>query len=752
MQHGAKPGPHSGGPSILLDDARVNERLQDVESGEVEDLTRETRPWPKRRVDFMQREGFPRPSVILATGVYKGNIIPAGLKLSNTADVIGMARAAYKYPIYIDKGHPLADHVITMAYYIGLPVAWDYDAVPNIPGVRAKSGEGVTALYGSNVLEDSDRFYNAYMKSCIKAKQLIPFHQYIHGPTHLRTPVNGMSINAVIWMPSMRQFGLNVAKRAVLDVVDKVELITVIAPAAAGKTTFANKMGSLAADVDDAITDGAVKDELRSLRRSQDWTKHNSIWIPAIKRWAASLPRSVKYVLVHSIEEAKAVNDFSAAVFVLPERKVWDGRAASKGLDDAAMKVAIRSYNQVSRESKLFLNSLVYKDFNDVAALSYSKAFGPEIRSKELFDGFNEYRKLKGLVNITGDFNLGALSNSLIQSTTIVFATSGSGKSYHVESNHKSLFGKLMTVAELMDMDGAGRVLLMDGNSLVSWPITPGWWRQMTPAYHYRMTVMHLSQITLALESLRAIGFVPIAMFNPGPKALSYLLDRGRILHSFYIPNSDIAPSDAYTSGALPLFNTFGNEVSLYGQLSHWSTSLLISQELWKHNTRHVASVFALSRLGVRPVLDMHGPFIKSVRFKSSGVLHEVFASGHVLNALLSVAFPNSHPYGLKTDMNTFIYGFMRNQEKDMYSFEPTYKGVAYHSWLETYVGVLASASAIIHILKDKKAILTLRNYVAWRYYCSWILKRIIFNDRTSITVERETLRIKDPRFGPKPL
>jgi len=321
----------------------------------------------------------------------------------------------------------------------------------------------------------------------------------------------------------------------------------------------------------------------------------------------------------------------------------------------------------------------------------------------------------------------------------LVLAPSGAGKSHFVKqwSLKRGLAGA--SLQDMMKME-LPDVVFIDGDKLVDWPTTPLWWKTMSDGQQVNMMFSHISRIYELVCKFPSKSKI-VVLFNTH-HAIFKCVKRGIFEAQMYAPITGMK-SDHSDQGRI---TTFGSGVCLYAATSSFADMCGATQLEWKSTTRYIPTLTLLSMLGttskVLNVLSSNG-YIREVLL--SGV--PLQPSGHVLNALLSIAFPNIGSM-CQPDVHQTLTRFRRNYTRSTYSLEPTFDGTSYHSWLEVVAGVLGSVTAIGLILKRSNAILHYKNYVLWILTVRRMLKDITINDRTSITTDRLPLRDKDPRFG----
>jgi len=363
----------------------------------------------------------------------------------------------------------------------------------------------------------------------------------------------------------------------------------------------------------------------------------------------------------------------------------------------------------------------------------------------EAIAGREEYLSLSGVGVIKSD-TLTILNphERLWDNDTIIFAPSGSGKSHAVSQSNIATFGVDIEAKSLFNMQGRRRKVFIDGDQLVTWPDEPFWWRNKPQSWLHKLTRMHISQIMYCMDVLRQCNFRPIVLFNPGAKFIRSHTYRAQLSVLPYFPTTGYGRWKL--ADYAPECRSWGLATSIYGQMSHWAHYLNIPGRRWKHLTRHRASLIVMSMLGMEMKTTSTDDCITSIEYRTNRGWFKMNASGHVMNALIALAFPTHHPLNIIPDPCEFFSTFFRNQEVDTHSYEPTYYGTAYHSWLETYIGIIASVLAVSIIIKRIPMIK--KDFLLYRHFLHWSIRHITVNARTSITTERATLRDADRRFG----
>jgi hypothetical protein len=118
----------------------------------------------------------------------------------------------------------------------------------------------------------------------------------------------------------------------------------IIAPMAAGKSTFAR--ATFAVDAD-AARNPDHEGELKVLREARDWDAHNKIWHADLSAWSATLPDNTT-VLCHSLADAQAMaQPDSPIVAVLPSPSVMAEHYRKRALDEEEMSLARLNYSTV---------------------------------------------------------------------------------------------------------------------------------------------------------------------------------------------------------------------------------------------------------------------------------------------------------------------------------------------------------------------------------------------------------------------
>jgi len=217
-----------------------------------------------------------------------------------------------------------------------------------------------------------------------------------------------------------------------------------------------------------------------------------------------------------------------------------------------------------------------------------------------------------------------------------------------------------------------------------------------------------------------------------------------------------ILPCDTVyiNKGTLPYLNicseklTFGADVSLRIHSQEYARFSGLTQHIWRHRTRFLPTYYILLSIGIKPEITYTKcGHIGGLKVKG----FDVNPSGHMLGVLTWVAFPHAHIHGMPIvypDISSYLSRYIRNQTDDTLDLEPSFKDVAYHSWIETLGGVIGSYFSIKLLLKG--GLKTHRRHIMiWRLYVNWIIRHIKVNDRTSIYLQRSTNRDLDPRFGP---
>jgi hypothetical protein len=131
----------------------------------------------------------------------------------------------------------------------------------------------------------------------------------------------------------------------------------------------------------------------------------------------------------------------------------------------------------------------------------------------------------------------------------------------------------------------------------------------------------------------------------------------------------------------------------------------------------------------------------------------EFMHGGHMLNALLRVVFPILKGESLLYNWTEFFTANQANAKYDVPSFEPTYRGTAWHSWAENACGIISSYVAVRLILKRLNISIPTSGpqFDALRLYHRLfrrLWRNVLVTERTSLHTKRVGLRDADPRFG----
>jgi len=261
-------------------------------------------------------------------------------------------------------------------------------------------------------------------------------------------------------------------------------------------------------------------------------------------------------------------------------------------------------------------------------------------------------------------------------------------------------------------------------------------------------TLSHLTYLyTHALEY--SLSTTRVVVFYSPDKLVLRLAKAGSM---YWTP---VLPPDGRVLPGGDMGVTFGTEVSIYASNSDAAVKLGLTDIMWKHNIRCVPVIIILGmmrrtgllRPDVETVLLQDYGVTTGVVLKRGGVEYNTHTSGHMFNALRSILFRSDDDKRYTPDWFATIHRMLRNQHVDTNSLEPTFRGVAYHSWLETAAAVMAS---VIHALLHLRSGGTVKksSFVLWRIMCGKVLKMVSINKRTSIFALRDGLREKDPRYG----
>jgi len=257
------------------------------------------------------------------------------------------------------------------------------------------------------------------------------------------------------------------------------------------------------------------------------------------------------------------------------------------------------------------------------------------------------------------------------------------------------------------------------------------------------MTYLYTQAIEYDLSLTRVVIF-----YSPDKTVLRLAKGGGMHWTPILPPNSGMLPG-----GDMGM--TFGTEVSIYASNSNAASILGLTDILWKHNIRCVPIIILVGMLrrtgmlrsDVETVLLQDYGLTTGVILKKGVVEFKTHTSGHMFNALRSILFRDEDDKRYTPDWFATIHRMMRNQHVDTGSLEPTFTGIAYHSWIETAAAVLAS---VIHALLYLRAGGTVKrsSFVLWKIMCGKVLKLTTINKRTSMFVQRDGLREMDQRFG----
>jgi len=240
-------------------------------------------------------------------------------------------------------------------------------------------------------------------------------------------------------------------------------------------------------------------------------------------------------------------------------------------------------------------------------------------------------------------------------------------------------------------------------------------------------------------------------------RKINEVIDKNRIHKTFHLLrkaidygiNSDTITFIQVYHNAESLLSSHGNtvtsmdttklgvDVSLKIHTNELARFLKMTNQQWRYFTRS------------KPAYIVARCLSNKVTFTNSfnGLMEDVFVngqkidvSGHVVQSLIAMAFPDFSFFGspnLYPDHHSFFSGFIINQTNVTYSLEPTFQFPAYHSWIETYSGVVGAISGISLMLKS--GVKTHKKHIIMALmYARKLIKSIKFTNRTMIGAKKE--------------
>jgi len=198
----------------------------------------------------------------------------------------------------------------------------------------------------------------------------------------------------------------------------------------------------------------------------------------------------------------------------------------------------------------------------------------------------------------------------------------------------------------------------------------------------------------------------------------------------------------------------FGTHISFRIHTNEYARACRVNGQYWKHVTRMLPAIYICGTIGFKCSYDLTNTgYIDKVhihiRDNAKNATVEVNPSGHMLNALINLCFPND-VCGMPTiapDFGGFVSAYLHNQYTSTQSLEPQDITVAFHSWIETYIGIIGSYYGVKLLLRNG-FLVTKKNFILWRAYCKAIIRRIAITERTTI-LRFKSKRDLDPRFTP---
>jgi hypothetical protein len=240
-------------------------------------------------------------------------------------------------------------------------------------------------------------------------------------------------------------------------------------------------------------------------------------------------------------------------------------------------------------------------------------------------------------------------------------------------------------------------------------------------------------------------------------RTVGEVISKNRIHKTFYrvrqavdygIHSDDITFIRVY-HGAESLLSSHGNtltsmdsvkmgvDVSIKIHTNEYARYLKMSNQQWRHHTRSKPAYIAAKALS------------RKVTFTNTldGLMEDVYVngikidvSGHVVQSLIAMAFPDFSFFGspdIYPSYHSFFSGFIINQTNITNSLEPTFQFPAYHSWIETYSGVIGAISGISLMLKNG-AKTHKKHIILAMMYARKLIKSIKFTSRTMIGAKKE--------------
>lgn len=207
-----------------------------------------------------------------------------------------------------------------------------------------------------------------------------------------------------------------------------------------------------------------------------------------------------------------------------------------------------------------------------------------------------------------------------------------------------------------------------------------------------------------------------------------------------YQGTESLLSSHGNTVSSMNIINNYGIDVSLKIHTNEFARYLKMSNQQWKYYTRSKPA-YITARL-----------FSRNVTYTKTfdGYIDEVYinesiidVSGHIIQALIAMAFPDFSFFGspnIYPDYHSFFSNFIINQTNVTNSIEPTFLFPAYHSWIETYIGVMGAISGISLLLK--RGVKTHKKHILmFLIHSRKLIKSIKITGRTMIGVKKNTDR-----------